>query len=35
VTDDIHDIPNWSSRALVISICSAYLVLGIYIWSTT
>lgn len=35
MTDDIHHIPNWALYALTISISSAYLVLGIYCWSTT
>jgi len=33
--DSIHHIPTWSAQALRISISAAYLVLGIYIWSTT
>lgn len=35
MTDDIHHIPNWSGRALVICIVAAYLILVIRIWSTT
>lgn len=31
---DLHHIPTWSGWSLVVSISAAYLVLGIYIWST-
>lgn len=34
MTDEIHHIPTWSGRWLIVSVVAAYVILAIYLGST-